>query len=197
MNIKKNLGWIIPVGIIVILVIWAINGYNGMVKMDEQVQNKWANVETQYQRRADLIPNLVSTVKGYAKHEQQTLENVVKARSEATQVKVDAENLTPEKLAAFQKAQSGVSSALGRLLAVAENYPDLKANQNFLELQSQLEGTENRITVARKDFNDAAKSYNQSIRQFPKNILAGMFGFEKKSYFEAEAGSEKAPKVEF
>ena len=197
MNVKKNLGWIIPVGIIVILVIWAISGYNGMVKMDEQVQNKWANVETQYQRRADLIPNLVSTVKGYAKHEQQTLENVVKARSEATQVKVDAENLTPEKLAAFQKAQSGVSSALGRLLAVAENYPDLKANQNFLELQSQLEGTENRITVARKDFNDAAKSYNQSIRQFPKNILAGMFGFEKKSYFEAEAGSEKAPKVEF
>ena len=197
MNVKKNLGWIIPVGIIVILVMWAIGGYNGMVKMDEQVQNKWANVETQYQRRADLIPNLVSTVKGYAKHEQQTLEDVVKARSEATQLKVDAENLTPEKLAAFQKAQSGVSSALGRLLAVAENYPDLKANQNFLELQSQLEGTENRITVARKDFNDAAKSYNQSIRQFPKNILAGMFGFEKKSYFEAEAGSEKAPKVEF
>ncbi|MDY4628984.1 MAG: LemA family protein [Prevotella sp.] len=194
---KKNLGWIIPVGILVVIVLWAIGGYNGMVKMDEQVQNSWANVETQYQRRADLIPNLVSTVKGYAKHEQQTLEDVVKARSEATQVKVDAENITPEKLAAFQKAQSGVSSALGRLLAVAENYPDLKANQNFLELQSQLEGTENRITVARKDFNDTAKSYNQAIRQFPKNILAGMFGFEKKSYFEAEAGSEKAPKVEF
>lgn len=197
MSIKKNLGWIIPVGILVVIVLWAIGGYNGMVKMDEQVQNSWANVETQYQRRADLIPNLVSTVKGYAKHEQQTLEDVVKARSEATQVKVDAENLTPEKLAAFQKAQSGVSSALGRLLAVAENYPDLKANQNFLELQSQLEGTENRITVARKDFNDTAKSYNQAIRQFPKNILAGMFGFDKKSYFEAEAGSEKAPKVEF
>ena len=197
MSIKKNLGWIIPVGILVVVGLWAIGGYNGMVKTDEQVQNSWANVETQYQRRADLIPNLVSTVKGYAKHEQQTLEDVVKARSEATQVKVDAENLTPEKLAAFQKAQSGVSSALGRLLAVAENYPDLKANQNFLELQSQLEGTENRITVARKDFNDTAKSYNQAIRQFPKNILAGMFGFEKKSYFEAEAGSEKAPKVEF
>lgn len=197
MSIKKNLGWIIPVAILVVIVLWAIGGYNGMVKMDEQVQNSWANVETQYQRRADLIPNLVSTVKGYAKHEQQTLEDVVKARSEATQVKVGAENLTPEKLAAFQKAQSGVSSALGRLLAVAENYPDLKANQNFLELQSQLEGTENRITVARKDFNDTAKSYNQAIRQFPKNILAGMFGFEKKSYFEAEAGSEKAPKVEF
>ena len=197
MSVKKNLGWIIPVGILVVVVLWAIGGYNGMVKMDEQVQNSWANVETQYQRRADLIPNLVSTVKGYAKHEQQTLEDVVKARSEATQVKVDAENLTPEKLAAFQKAQSGVSSALGRLLAVAENYPDLKANQNFLELQSQLEGTENRITVARKDFNDTAKSYNQAIRQFPKNILAGLFGFEKKSYFEAEAGSEKAPKGEF
>ena len=197
MSVKKNLGWIIPVGILVVVVLWAIGGYNGMVEMDEQVQNSWANVETQYQRRADLIPNLVSTVKGYAKHEQQTLEDVVKARSEATQVKVDAENLTPEKLAAFQKAQSGVSSALGRLLAVAENYPDLKANQNFLELQSQLEGTENRITVARKDFNDTAKSYNQAIRQFPKNILAGLFGFEKKSYFEAEAGSEKAPKVEF
>ena len=201
MSSNKKIGCLVVGGITIIILglifSWAIRGYNGMVEMDEQVQNKWANVETQYQRRADLIPNLVSTVKGYAKHEQQTLENVVKARSEATQVKVDAENLTPEKLAAFQKAQSGVSSALGRLLAVAENYPDLKANQNFLELQSQLEGTENRITVARKDFNDAAKSYNQSIRQFPKNILAGMFGFEKKSYFEAEAGSEKAPKVEF
>lgn len=205
MGNKKILGCIIPVaiigtivfGLILILGPWAIISYNGMVKMDEQVQNKWANVETQYQRRADLIPNLVSTVKGYAKHEQQTLEDVVKARSEATQMKVDAENLTPEKIAAFQKAQGSVSQALGRLLAVAENYPDLKANQNFLELQSQLEGTENRITVARKDFNDAAKDYNQAIRQFPKNILASMFDFEKKSYFEAEAGSEKAPKVEF
>ena len=194
---KKNKGLIITIVVIVLVALWGISSYNGLVGMDENVSNKWANVETQYQRRADLIPNLVSTVKGYAKHEQQTLEDVVKARSEATQVKVDAENLTPEKLAAFQKAQSGVSSALGRLLAVAENYPDLKANQNFLELQSQLEGTENRITVARKDFNDTAKSYNQAIRQFPKNILAGMFGFEKKSYFEAEAGSEKAPKVEF
>ena len=194
---KKNKGLIITIVVIVLVALWGISSYNGLVGMDENVSNKWANVETQYQRRSDLIPNLVSTVKGYAKHEQQTLEDVVKARSEATQVKVDAENLTPEKLAAFQKAQSGVSSALGRLLAVAENYPDLKANQNFLELQSQLEGTENRITVARKDFNDTAKSYNQAIRQFPKNILAGMFGFEKKSYFEAEAGSEKAPKVEF
>ena len=197
MNVKKHLGWIIPVGIIALLGLWAMGGYNSMVTMDESVQNKWANVETQYQRRADLIPNLVSTVKGYAKHEQETLEGVVKARSEATQVKLDADNLTPEKLAAYQKAQGSISSALGRLLAVAENYPDLKANENFRELQSQLEGTENRITVARKDFNDAAKSYNQSIRQFPRNILAGLFGFEKKAYFEAEAGSEKAPKVEF
>ena len=201
MRSNKKIGCLVVVGILLFVIgpicTWVISGYNGMVEMDEQVQNSWANVETQYQRRADLIPNLVSTVKGYAKHEQQTLEEVVKARSEATQLKVDAENLTPEKLAAFQKAQSGVSSALGRLLAVAENYPDLKANQNFLELQSQLEGTENRITVARKDFNDTAKSYNQAIRQFPKNILAGLFGFEKKSYFEAEAGSEKAPKVEF
>ena len=197
MNVKKHLGWIIPVGIIVLLGLWAMGGYNSMVTMDESVQNKWANVETQYQRRADLIPNLVSTVKGYAKHEQETLEGVVKARSEATQVKLDADNLTPEKLAAYQKAQGSISSALGRLLAVAENYPDLKANENFRELQSQLEGTENRITVPRQDVNDAATSYNQSIRQSPRNILAGLFGFEKKAYFEAEAGSEKAPKVEF
>ena len=158
---------------------------------------KWANVETQYQRRADLIPNLVNTVKGYATHEKTTLENVVKARSEATQVKVNPEDLTPERLAEFQKAQGNVSAALGRLLMVAENYPQLKANQNFLELQSQLEGTENRITVARKDFNDAAKAYNVAIRRFPKNILAAIFGFDKKSYFEAESGAEKAPEVQF
>ena len=188
---------VIIIAVVAVIAIMCVSAYNSLVSSEESVDTAWSQVENVYQRRADLIPNLVSTVKGYAKHEQQTLEEVVKARSEATQLKVDAENLTPEKLAAFQKAQSGVSSALGRLLAVAENYPDLKANQNFLELQSQLESTENRITVARKDFNDAAKSYNQSIRQFPKNILAGMFGFEKKSYFEAEAGSEKAPKVEF
>ena len=188
---------VIIIAVVAVIAIMCVSAYNSLVSSEESVDTAWSQVENVYQRRADLIPNLVSTVKGYAKHEQQTLEDVVKARSEATQVKVDAENLTPEKLAAFQKAQSGVSSALGRLLAVAENYPDLKANQNFLELQSQLEGTENRITVARKDFNDTAKSYNQAIRQFPKNILAGMFGFEKKSYFEAEAGSEKAPKVEF
>ena len=180
-----------------VLLLWGVSGYNGMVSMDEVVQGKWANVETQYQRRADLIPNLVSTVKGYATHEKSTLENVVKARSEATSVKIDPTNLTPEKLAEYQKAQGNVSAALGKLLMVAENYPQLKANENFLELQSQLEGTENRITVARKDFNDAAKDYNISIRRFPKNILAGLFGFDKKAYFEAESGAEKAPEVKF
>lgn len=185
------------IGVIVVIVLWAISGYNSLVNMDEGVTNKWSNVETQYQRRADLIPNLVNTVKGYAKHEQQTLEAVMQARSQATQVKIDPSNCTPEQLAAYQKAQGDVTSALGKLLAITENYPDLKANQNFLELQSQLEGTENRITVARKDFNDAANVYNAAIRRFPKNILAGIFGFEKHAYFEAEAGAEKAPKVEF
>ena len=197
MNLKKQLGWIIPVALLVVIILWAVSGYNGMVSMDESVQGKWADVETQYQRRADLIPNLVSTVKGYAAHESETLESVVKARSEASSVKVDPENITPEKLAEYQKAQSGVSSALGRLMVIVEKYPDLKANQNFLELQSQLEGTENRINVARRDFNEAAKQYNTSIRRFPKNIIAGMFGFEKKAYFEAEKGAEQAPKVEF
>lgn len=185
------------IGVIVVIVLWAISGYNSLVNMDEGVTNKWSNVETQYQRRADLIPNLVNTVKGYAKHESQTLEAVMQARSQATQVKIDPSNCTLEQLAAYQKAQGDVTSALGKLLAITENYPDLKANQNFLELQSQLEGTENRITVARKDFNDAANVYNASIRRFPKNILAGIFGFEKHVYFEAEAGAEKAPKVEF
>lgn len=185
------------IGVIVVIVLWAISGYNSLVNMDEGVTNKWSNVETQYQRRVDLIPNLVNTVKGYAKHESQTLEAVMQARSQATQVKIDPSNCTPEQLAAYQKAQGDVTSALGKLLAITENYPDLKANQNFLELQSQLEGTENRITVARKDFNDAANVYNASIRRFPKNILAGIFGFEKHAYFEAEAGAEKAPKVEF
>ena len=197
MNYKKHLKWIIPVTLVVIVIMWAVGAYNGMVTLDEGVQGKWADVETQYQRRADLIPNLVSTVKGYATHESETLESVVKARSEASSVKVDPENLTPEKLTEYQKAQSGVSSALGRLMVIVEKYPDLKANQNFMELQSQLEGTENRINVARRDFNEAAKNYNTVIRSFPKNIFAGMFGFEKKAYFEAEKGAETAPKVEF
>ena len=183
--------------VILVLVLWGVGGYNGLVDMDESVNNKWANVETQYQRRSDLIPNLVSTVKGYAKHESQTLEAVMAARSQATQVKIDPSNCTPQQLAQYQKAQGDVTTALGKLLAITENYPDLKANQNFLELQSQLEGTENRINVARKDFNDAAKEYNVAIRRFPKSLIAGICGFDKNNYFEAEAGAEKAPKVEF
>lgn len=194
---KKNKGLIITIVVIVLVALWGISSYNGLVGMDEKVSNKWANVETQYQRRSDLIPNLVNTVKGYAKHESQTLEAVMAARSQATQVKIDPSNCTPQQLAAYQKAQGDVTTALGKLLAITENYPDLKANQNFLELQSQLEGTENRINVARKDFNDSAKEYNTSLRRFPRNIIASMFGFEKRNYFEAEAGAEKAPKVEF
>ncbi|MCF2614091.1 MAG: LemA family protein [Prevotella stercorea] len=194
---KKNKGLIITIVVIVLVALWGISSYNGLVGMDENVSNKWANVETQYQRRSDLIPNLVNTVKGYAKHESQTLEAVMAARSQATQVKIDPSNCTPQQLAAYQKAQGDVTTALGKLLAITENYPDLKANQNFLELQSQLEGTENRINVARKDFNDSAKKYNTSLRRFPRNIIASMFGFEKRNYFEAEAGAEKAPKVEF
>lgn len=194
---KKNKGLIITIVVIALVAIWGISSYNGLVSMDENVSNQWANVETQYQRRSDLIPNLVNTVKGYAKHESQTLEAVMAARSQATQVKIDPSNCTPQQLAAYQKAQGDVTTALGKLLAITENYPDLKANQNFLELQSQLEGTENRINVARKDFNDTAKKYNTSLRRFPRNIIASMFGFEKRNYFEAEAGAEKAPKVGF
>lgn len=194
---KKNKGLIITIVVIALVAIWGISSYNGLVSMDENVSNSWANVETQYQRRSDLIPNLINTVKGYAKHESQTLEAVMAARSQATQVKIDPSNCTPQQLAAYQKAQGDVTTALGKLLAITENYPDLKANQNFLELQSQLEGTENRINVARKDFNDTAKKYNTSLRRFPRNIIASMFGFEKRNYFEAEAGAEKAPKVEF
>lgn len=194
---KKNKGLIITIVVIALVAIWGISSYNGLVSMDENVSNQWANVETQYQRRSDLIPNLVNTVKGYAKHESETLESVMAARSQATQVKIDPSNCTPQQLAAYQKAQGDVTTALGKLLAITENYPDLKANQNFLELQSQLEGTENRINVARKDFNDTAKKYNTSLRHFPRNIIASMFGFEKRNYFEAEAGAEKAPKVEF
>ena len=197
MNKPKNLTAIIIAAVALLLVLWGVSGYNGIVEMDENVNNQWANVEAQYQRRTDLIPNLVSTVKGYATHEKSTLEAVMQARSQATQVKIDPANCTPEQLAAYQKAQGDVTTALGKLLAITENYPQLKANENFMELQSQLEGTENRITVARRDFNAAAKEYNTVICKFPKNIIASIGGFEKHNYFEAEAGAEKAPKVEF
>lgn len=192
---KKPL--IITIVVVVLLALLGSSSYNSMVDQQEGVTKAWSNVENQYQRRSDLIPNLVNTVKGYAKHEQGTLEGVVAARSKATQITIDPEKLTPEKLQAYQKAQGDVTTALGKLLAITESYPDLKANQNFLELQAQLEGTENRIAVERGRFNELAKEYNAYIRKFPKNILAGMFGFEKKPYFEAEAGAEKVPKVEF
>lgn len=194
-SMKKST--IIIIAVLALLAIWAVTGYNGLVAMEENVNGQWSNVETQYQRRADLIPNLVNTVKGYASHERETLEGVIEARSKATRITVNAEDLTPEKLAEYQKAQGAVTSALGKLLAITENYPELKANQNFLELQVQLEGTENRINVARTNFNNTAKEFNTSIRRFPKNILAGLFGFEKRAYFEAAEGAEQAPKVEF
>ena len=171
--------------------------YNNMVTQEEAVNSAWSNVETQYQRRADLIPNLVSTVKGYATHEESTLQAVVEARSKATSINLTMDDLSQEKLAEYQKAQSAVTSALGRLIAVSESYPDLKANQNFLELQAQLEGTENRITVARKGYNDAAQSYNVSVRKFPANIVAMIFGFDVKPYYEADESASAAPKVEF
>ena len=183
--------------VVVLCSMTSCSTYNNMVTMDEAVKSAWSNVETQYQRRADLIPNLVSTVKGYASHEQNTLQAVVDARSKATSVSVSLDKLTPESIAQFQQAQSAVTSALGRLIAVAENYPDLKANQNFLELQAQLEGTENRITVARKAFNDATQQYNVQVRRFPANLIAMLFGFDEKPYYEADESAATAPKVEF
>ena len=188
---------IIILVIVAAVAIWAISAYNSMVKMEEGVESAWAQVENVYQRRADLIPNLVATVKGYAAHESETLEGVIAARSKATQIIVDPQDLSAEALKKYQAAQGELGAALGKLLAITENYPDLKANQNFLELQSQLEGTENRITVERQKFNNVAKEYNTGIRKFPKNILAGMFGFERKAYFEANEGADKAPVVEF
>jgi LemA protein len=191
---KSTIGLVVALAAVAM---WAISAYNGMVKLDEAVSTSWSNVENQYQRRADLIPNLVNTVKGYASHEKETFEAVVAARTKATQMTVDADNLTPEKLQEFQKAQGEVGAALSRLLAITEAYPELKANQNFLELQAQLEGTENRISVERKNFNETARTFNTSIRTFPRSLLAGIFGFEKRPYFEAEEGANKAPDVQF
>ena len=190
--------WKIPAvigGVVLLLIMIVAGSYNSMVASRESVNTAWSKVESQYQRRSDLIPNLVNTVKGAANFEQETLTKVVEARAKATQIKVDANN--PDDIAKFQQAQSEVSSSLSRLLAVAENYPQLKATENFKDLQSQLEGTENRIAVARNDFNDVAKSYNTKVKSFPTNLLAGMFGFKERPYFESDSGANKAPSVDF
>lgn len=194
---KLSTNTIVIIIVVAILGIGGCSSYNGLVKGEESVTAAWAQVESQYQRRADLIPNLVATVKGYAEHESSTLQAVTEARNKATGITIDANNMTQEDLNRFQQAQDELGKSLGRLIAVSEAYPDLKANENFKDLQAQLEGTENRISVARQDFNKAAQAYNTSVRSFPKNIFASIFGFEKKAYFQAAAGSEEAPKVEF
>ena len=195
---KKGTITLLVIGVLILIMVGGtLTTYNGLIAKDEAVATAWGNIQSQYQRRADLIPNLVSTVKGYAKHESETIENVMAARAKATQITVNADNLTPEKLKQYQAAQGELSQALGRLMAVSENYPNLKANENFSELQAQLEGTENRINESRQIYNSAVQTYNVSVRRFPANIVAGMFGFDKKNQFEAEAGAEKAPKVEF
>jgi LemA protein len=187
----------IPFFLVIVATVMSSCGYNAMVDKDETVTQKWADVQTQYQRRSDLIPNLVSTVKGYADFEQETLTQVVEARAKATGITVNADEITPENIQKFQAAQSQLSGALSRLLVTVERYPDLKANTNFRDLQAQLEGTENRISVARQKFNEAVKDYNSYIKKFPRVFYAGWFGFESKGYFEADAGTENAPKVEF
>ncbi len=194
---KLSKSTIAIIAAIVVIGFWAASSYNTMVSVQEEATTALANVQSTYQRRADLIPNLVETVKGYASHEKQTLEDVISARSKATQITLDPTNMTPEKLKQFQQAQGELGTALGRLIAIQENYPDLKANENFRDLQVQLEGTENRINEARNRYNEAVQSYNIVIRKFPKNLLAGMFGFSQMTKFEAEAGAEKAPQVKF
>ena len=198
MKIKKS--WIV-IGVVVILALILYgsikNTYNKMVQMEQSVESQWSNVENVYQRRADLIPNLVNTVKGYAEHERETLESVIEARSKATSTNIDAGNLSPQKLKQFQQSQSALGSALSRLMAVVERYPNLKANENFKQLQAQLEGTENRISVERRKFNETARSYNTYINQFPQKMYANLFDFEEKAYFESQEGAEEAPDVEF
>ena len=197
-KLSKNALTLLVIGLVVLGVLgYGLSKYNTLVSQDEQVSTAWGNLQSQYQRRADLIPNLVNTVKGYAKHEQETLTQLVEARAKATQLTVDAADLTPEKLEQIQKAQGELSQALGRLLALQENYPDLKANQNFLELQAQLEGTENRINESRRRYNTAVQDYNLEARRFPGNIVAGMFGFGRKAKFEAAPEAQNAPTVEF
>jgi LemA protein len=193
----RNLGLLIILGLVLILGVWGCSGYNGLVKQDETVKNTWNNVNTEYQKRSDLVGNLVNTVKGAANFEQETLTRLVEARAKATSINLNADQLTPENMAKFQQAQGQMSGALSRLLAVVENYPDLKANQNFLQLQGQLEGIENDVRNSRKTFNDAINNYNTKVRSFPMNIFSGMFGFKAKEGFAADPGAEKAPKVEF
>lgn len=195
---KKSI-WILVIVIVVVLGIffWLKGTYNGLVERSQGVAAQWANVENQYQRRADLIPNLVNTVKGYAAHEKSTLEGVVDARAKATQMQVNFSDLNEQTLAKYAQAQGELSSALNRLMAISEAYPDLKANQNFRDLQTQLEGTENRIATERRRFNEMVQTYNVYVQQFPRNLIAGMFGFTPKSFFAAEAGAEKAPEVQF
>jgi LemA protein len=192
-----NFGKFIPWIVIAIIALWGISKYNGIAGKDQVVKKSWGDVESDYQRRSDLIPNLVNTVKGYANFEKETLTSVIQARASATQMKVDASNLTPEALEKFQQAQGGLSQALGRLMVVAEQYPDLKANQNFLDLQAQLEGTENRINVSRKRFNEAVQDYNTAIVGFPGNLIAMIGGFKEKGFFKAAEGADKAPEVKF
>ena len=195
---KKGTKTLLIIGVLVLILVGGtLSTYNGLIAKDEAVATAWGNVQSQYQRRADLIPNLVNVVKGYAKHESKTLESVIAARAKATQLTVDANSLTPEKLKEFQAAQGELSQALGRLMVVKENYPELKANENFSELQAQLEGTENRINESRLLYNQSVQTYNVSARRFPANIVASIFGFEKKAQFEAEEGAKTAPKVEF
>ncbi len=194
---KKTIIWIAVLGVLAIAIIWGVGRYNAIITAEENVNTAWSQVENQYQRRADLIPNLVETVKGYAAHESETLEGVIAARAKATQVVVDPANATAEQIAAFQAAQGELSQALGRLMAISENYPDLKASANFSALQSQLEGTENRITMARNNFNEVARQFNTMIRRFPTNIIANMMNAEKRPYFEAIEGAEQAPQVQF
>lgn len=194
---KKNIVIIALIAVVVILIGAVFSVYNSLVGKDEACSKQWSKVESQYQRRLDLIPNLVNTVKGYASHEEETLVKVIEARNAASQVKIDANNMTQEQLSGFQASQDALTSALRGLNMVVERYPELKANQNFLELQKQLEGTENRIAVERQRYADVVNEYNTSIRRFPTNVIANGFGFEKKAYFEAEKGAETAPKVEF
>jgi LemA protein len=194
---KKTAILLVAAGLFAMVFFGFMGIYNQLVKYDEATQSAWGQVQNVYKRRADLIPNLVATVKGYAKHESGTLEAVIAARAKATQITVDPSNLTPEKLKEYQAAQGQISSALGKLMMIKESYPDLKANQNFLDLQSQLEGTENRITEERRKFNEVVQQYNKSVRSFPASIVAGWFGFQKKAYFEAEASAANAPQIQF